>query len=217
MAYAPPLQTQSTPQPQAQQQPQQQGGYNPLQPVYAGASVDPTTTLNMILQGFQPQAQSARSALQNQLAAAGIVGGGAIGAESALERQLGASLAPTLGQAVQSSQGMTLEQALANAGFANQAGSQLAGYLQQGWQLPLQMFGQLQQQGLGTAGSLAGEEARNFPVYQQSPIWGLAGSALGGALGGPMGAGLGSGLGQMFGGGGASTAGSGPSGQWASV
>lgn len=181
---------------------------NPLQPVYSGADVSPQTTLQMILQGFAPQAQSSTNALNNQLAAMGIQGGGALDAQTALQRQLASGIAPSLGQAVQSAQGMGLQQALANAGFANQAGSELAQMLYGGWGQGLQQFGALNQQGLGTAGSLAGQEANNYQVYQPNPIWGTLGQMGGAFLGGPGGAQLGSALGNWIGGGGGGNYGS---------
>src|SRR5215469_3222504 len=180
------------------------GTYNPLQPSYApappqgvaamsGANVSPQQSLQMILQGFQPQTQSANTALQNQLAAAGIQGGGAIDAQTALQRNLAAGLAPQLAQTVQGAQGMTLQQSLANQaaqnqmtgtnlqdwmttnlanqGASNQAGNTLAQMLQQGWGQGLGIFGQLESGGLGAAGGLAGQQAQNFPVYQNtSPL-----------------------------------------------
>lgn len=203
-------------QPGGKQTPAQQQAQSVIQPSYmpapptaqatqSAANVDPSTTLAMILQGFTPQAQSSNIALQNQLAAAGIQGGGALDATTALQRNLAAGLAPTLGQAVQSAQGMTLEQALANAASqnqmtglnvqdwmntnlanmeaANQAKGQLGNYLMQGWLDPMSMFGGLNSQGLGGQQSLSQINAQNFPVYQQSPIWGMLGQAAGTAIG----------------------------------
>ena len=58
-----------------------------------------------------------------------------------------------------------------NAQASNNAGNTLAQMLQQGWSMPLQLFGGLESGGLGAAGGLAGQEAQNFPVYQQqSPL-----------------------------------------------
>lgn len=159
----------------------------------SNANVSPQQSLQMILQGFQPAQQMQTNALNNSLAAAGIQGGGAIDAQTALQRNLAAGLAPSLANAVQGAQGMTLQQSQGNqaaanqmtgtnledwmrtnafnAQAANQAGGTLANMLQQGWQTPLQLFGGLESGGLGAAGGLAGSEANNFPVYQQqSPL-----------------------------------------------
>lgn len=173
---------------------------SPLQPTYSGADVGPQSTLSMIMQGYAPQARASTSALNNQLASMGIQGGSALDAQSALQSQLAAGLAPSLAQAVQGSQGMTLEQSLANMQAANQSKSALAQMLYGGWGQGLSQFGALNQAGLGTAGSLAGQEANNYQVYQQNPIFGQMLGAAGMALGGPMGASLGQMLGSGLGG-----------------
>lgn len=194
---------QNNPQPNATQN-MPSGTYNPLQPSYApappqgqatlsGANVDPSATIQQILAGFMPQARQSTSALNNQLAAAGIVGGGAQDAQQQLQGQLASSLGPTLANAIQTSQGMGLQQSLANAaasnqmtgqnlqdwmqtnlfnaGASNQAGNTLAQMLQQGWSMPLQGMIGLESGGLGAAGGLAGQEAQNFAVPQsQSPL-----------------------------------------------
>ena len=72
------------------------------------AALGPQSTLQQILAGFEPQARQAQDALNNSLAAAGIVGGGQIGATQALQGQLASSLAPTLANAIQTSQGNVL-------------------------------------------------------------------------------------------------------------
>lgn len=188
---------------------QPQGGFNmgnpqnPLNPSYmtglpmgraaqSGANVSPQATLQQILAGFMPQARQSQDALNNQLAAAGIVGGGAQDATQMLQSQLASALAPTLGNAIQSSQGMTLQQSLANqqarnqmtglnisdimqgkafnAQARNQAGSQLASMMQQGWQLPYQAQSELYNQYMGGAGNLAGAEASNFVVQPQQSL-----------------------------------------------
>ena len=132
---------------------------------YSGANFDPSASLAMVLQGFQPQAQAAQSGLQNQLAAAGIQGGGAIDAQNVLQRNLAAGLAPTLAQVIQNSQGMELQNKLAI----------------------LNAFSGLNQTVLGIGGYLAGTAANNFAVEQPNPIWGVLGQAAGAAAGAGMG------------------------------
>ena len=65
----------------------------------------------------------------------------------------------------------TMATNFANQGAANTAGTNLAQMLQQGWQVPLEAYSGLQSSALGSAGSLAGQEAQNFPVYQQQQPW----------------------------------------------
>lgn len=219
-----PSAVQAQPQPAAPNTaPQQQ---NPMQPFYmpnptmgqatygtaaqSNANVSPQAAIQQILTGFAPQAAQSTNALNNTLAAMGIVGGGATDAQTALQGQLAAALAPTLASSIQNSQGMGLQQALSNAGFqqqtglanqqasngmtsenlqnlisqqgyntsaANQAQQNLAQALLGAWGQQFGAFNQtnlaglggtqsLLGQGLGNAGSLAGQEANNFPVYQ---------------------------------------------------
>ena len=185
-----------------------QQGYNPLQPTYAPAppqgqatlsniNLSPQQTIAQIMKGFMPAQRQATSSLNNTLASSGIVGGGAQGAQNLLQGQLSASLAPTLANAIQGSQGMQLQQGLGNAGMSNQmtsqnlqdwmqtnlfnagasnqAGSQLAQLLQGGWNTQAGGLASILGTGLGNSGQLAGQEAQNFPVYPNTSIWGLLG------------------------------------------
>jgi len=151
-------------------------------------ALGPQATIAQILKGFQPQARQAQSALNNNLAAAGIVGGGAEGATDLLQGQLASSLAPTLAQAIQGSQGMQLgaetqnmnaqnqmtgqnlqdimQTNALNQQAANQMRSQLAGYQMQGWQTPLQDYSSLLNAFMG--GGIGQGVANNFPVYGNS-------------------------------------------------
>lgn len=200
---AQPLQ-QAPMQPTGGTQMQPMGGYNPLQPTYApnppqgqatlsNVNVSPQASLQQILAGFLPAQRQAMSQLNNQLASAGIAGGGAQGAGNLLQGQLAASLGPTLANAIQSAQGMSLQQGLGNAGFsnamtsqnlqdwmqtnffnannANQASQQLANMLYGGWQTQAGGLAGILGQGLQGSGSLANQEAQNFPVYPNSTIW----------------------------------------------
>lgn len=98
-------------------------------------ALSPQTTIAQIQAGALPEFANAQRSLNDQLAAMGIVGGGALDATAALQKQLLSSLAPTLANAIQTSQGNTLQaqefglqgglqQALANAGFLQQAGTE---------------------------------------------------------------------------------------------
>ena len=166
-------------------------------PTTTSVNVSPQSTIQQILQGFQPQAQQSTSNLNSTLAAMGIVGGGAQQAQDALQGQLASSLAPTLAQAIQGSQGTQLNQAQTNAAAANQMTglnlqdqmytnfanqnaannmqSQLANYIMQGWSEPLSAYTQLQTGGLGAAGSIASGAAQDYPVYQPQTLLGSLG------------------------------------------
>lgn len=191
-------------QPMGGQQMQPMGGYNPLQPTYtpnppqgqatlSNVNVSPQSSIQQILAGFMPAQRQAMSQLNNQLAAGGIVGGGAQGAGNLLQGQLAASLGPTLANAIQSAQGMSLQQGLGNAGFsnamtsqnlqdwmqnnffnagaANNASQQLAQMLYGGWNTQAGGLAGILGQGLQGSGSLANQEAQNFPVYPNSTFW----------------------------------------------
>lgn len=182
--------------------------YNPLQPGYTAqapqgqatmstANVSPQASIQQVLQGFQPQAQQSTSDLNSTLAAMGIVGGGAQQAQTMLQGQLASSLAPTLASVIQNSQGMGLQQSLANASANNQmtglniqdilgtnmyntsaynnAQSQLANYINQGWQLPYEANTQIQTGGLGAAGSISTGAAQDYPVTQPQTLLGSLG------------------------------------------
>jgi len=179
--------------PQAPQSP----GYNPLQPFYEGQPswlnpsytqgsqsnydtnlpawlsgqngyLSPDSTIQQILQGFAPQAAQSTDSLNNTLAAAGIVGGPAATAQTELQGQLSASLAPTLANAIQTAQGNVLgaqefqsgqglQQALANAqlgeqtGLANQQAANQIGEFNIGNQIGANQFN-------AQAGNTAGNE-----------------------------------------------------------
>lgn len=183
------------------QQQQQQSQYNPLQPFYQsqpswlnpsyaqGAQsgyntnlpswlsgpngfLGPQQTIQQILQGFAPQAAQSTDALNNSLAAAGIVGGPALTAQSELQGQLASSLAPTLAQAIQGSQanvlgaqefqsGQGLQQALQNAqlaeqtGLANQGAANQIGMFDVGNQIGANQFN-------AQAGNTAGSQLANL-------------------------------------------------------
>lgn len=124
------------PVPQPGQQPTQtaqpggQGG-TPLQPAYAGVpqgqvtyandpyATDPRFAVSQILQGFAPQAARATGSLNDTLASMGVSGGGAVDAQTGLQSQLAAALAPSLGQAYTQYAGNSLAQTLQNASAAN--------------------------------------------------------------------------------------------------
>ena len=91
------------------------------------SALDPTSTINYILQGFAPQAQSAENNLNQTLANFGINGGQAVGAATQLQAQLGGALAPTLASAIQNAQGNLLNAGEFNAGAQNTAGAFNAG------------------------------------------------------------------------------------------
>lgn len=104
------------------------------------AALGPQQTLAQIMAGFQPQARQSTAALNDTLAASGIVGGGAQGAQQLLQGQLASSLAPTLANAIQTSQGNVLGAEETNMGalntqtLANQAArNQMTGTNLQDW------------------------------------------------------------------------------------
>lgn len=149
---------------------------NPLNPTYINANqFGPQSTIKEILAGFEPQARMAQSDLNSQLAAAGIVGGGATGATQALQGQLTSSLAPTLASAIQGSQGLQLTADQSNQAAANNARSQLANYLMQAWQTPYEATAGLASSALSGFGGLSQEEAENFAVPPQSNLLNLFG------------------------------------------
>lgn len=116
----------------------------------AQTSLDPSlisslgagATLQDLMKSFAPQTATANSNLNSALAAAGISGGGAIDAQQQLSGQLAAAQDPTLAAALQNSQANTLaagefgttnalQQAMANAGYQQQAGQFNAGAINQ--------------------------------------------------------------------------------------
>lgn len=150
---------------------------NPLNPTYIPTQqFGPQQTLKQILAGYLPAQRQQQGALNSQLAAAGIVGGGAQSADQLLSAQQSSAIAPTLAQAIQGSQGMQLTADEANQQAANTAKSQLANYLMQAWQIPYQTTAGISEAGLSGFSGLAGEEAQNFPVSQTNNLlnlWGL--------------------------------------------
>jgi hypothetical protein len=149
---------------------------NPLQPSYIPTQqFNPQQTLKQILAGFQPQARQQQGALNSQLAAAGIVGGGAQSADQLLAAQQSSALAPTLASAIQGSQGMQLTADEANQQAANASRSQLANYLMQAWQIPYQATAGLAGSALSGFGGLAGQEAQNFAVPPPQTILSMLG------------------------------------------
>jgi hypothetical protein len=81
--------------------------------------LDPTATIEQLLTGFQPQAQTANNNLTQMLANFGVGGGQAVGAETQLQAQQTAALAPSIASAIQNSQANQLQQSISNAGFSN--------------------------------------------------------------------------------------------------
>lgn len=161
-------------------------------------ALGPQASIQQILQGFEPQARQSQSALNNQLAAAGIVGGGAEDATDLLQGQLASSLAPTLASTIQNSQGMQLSGMQGNqnamnsmtgtnladimgtnqfnATAANQAKGQLAGYQNQDWSQQLAAYQSLLTSFMGGGAGVAQGIGSNFPVFgNQGPLSWLLG------------------------------------------
>ena len=96
------------------------------------AALSPQVAENLLVQGFQPQAQQAERNLQQTLANAGIVGGPAVQQEGQLQEGLAAALAPSLAGLVSGSQGNLISAAGGGAGlqqgttFANQGAANAA-------------------------------------------------------------------------------------------
>jgi hypothetical protein len=113
--------TQQNPnQPTSTQNPYGNTGSNYQQPSYVDTSqFSPNATIQQILAGFAPQAQSSENNLNQTLADFGINGGQAVGAMTQLQSQLGASLAPSLANAIMGSQGMQLQGGEFNSGAYN--------------------------------------------------------------------------------------------------
>jgi len=168
---------------------------NPLQPNYINnvatgqaattdVNTSPQQTLAMIMQGFAPQAAQSTAALNNTLAAMGIVGGGAQDAQTLLQTNLAAALAGQLAPAVENSQGLSLQQAMGNAQgansmtalntgalnnanqynatSANSAGLNLAQLMMQAYLGELGAVSGTNQEGLVGANQLASNESNNF-------------------------------------------------------
>src|SRR5215469_8787332 len=155
-------------------------------------SLGPQATIQQILQGALPQFRQAQGALNNQLAAAGLVGGGAEAATDMLQGQEMSSLAPTLANAIQNSQGMQLAGETSNmnamnqmtglnlqdimgtnqfnAQAANQAKAQQAGYTNADWQAQLQAYNSLLSSFMGGGAGMAQGIANNFPIFQNQGL-----------------------------------------------
>ena len=95
-------------------------------------ALSPNSTIQQILQSFQPQEQSAQNNLNQTLADFGVGGGQAVQANQQLQGELASSIAPALANAIQGSQSNLLgasefnindplQAALANQSSANQA------------------------------------------------------------------------------------------------
>jgi hypothetical protein len=107
-------------QPTATQNPYGNSGSNYQQPTYVDPSqFSPNATIQQIMAGFAPQAQSSENNLNQTLADFGINGGQAVGAMSQLQSQLAGALGPTLANAIQGSQGMQLGAGEFNANAYN--------------------------------------------------------------------------------------------------
>lgn len=174
-----------------------QSSYNTNLPAGAIAALSPQATIQQILQGFAPQSAQATTALNNSLAASGIVGGPAATAQSELQGQLAASLAPTLANAIQTSQGNVLgaqefqsgqglQQALANAqlgeqtGLANQSAANQMGEFNVGNQIGANQFNATQ---ANQAGSQLAQMLYGGWGQQLGDFAGLNSQELGGLLG----------------------------------
>jgi hypothetical protein len=189
-------QPQGQPQPVAQQQPQNPaqpagGQPNPLQPTYApttlsNVNLSPHEQLAQIMKGFMPVQRQATSALNNTLAASGIVGQGGQGAQQLLQGQLASSIAPTLANAIQGAKGMQLQQSQGNAGLAtnvnefnagsaNNAGSLLAQLLQGGWNTQAGGLAGILGSAQAGGNQLASNESNNFGVQPNNNIWAMLG------------------------------------------
>jgi hypothetical protein len=92
--------------------------------------LSPDATIQQILAAYAPAAQQSQQNLNQSLAAAGVSGGGQVGATQQLQGQLAAGLAPSLSSAIQGAQSNVLgaeelgsnqglQQALANAAALN--------------------------------------------------------------------------------------------------
>jgi len=154
--------------PQYQQYQAAQGGsaYNPMQPTYYNNPIDPSQSLALAEQSFQPMDVQANRALQSQLAAAGIQGGAAVNAGEELQAQLVGAQSPALMQALQFAQGLNQQQGLFNAGEATNAGQMIAQALQNQYFQGMGMFGGLNEQALGGYQNLASSNLGNFPIQQ---------------------------------------------------
>lgn len=187
------------PAPQQPQPPPSQGAGgagNPLQPpmmtpTMSGFNTDPSAVIQQILTAFQPQAQSANQNFMDSMALSGMSGGPVQTGEAQLQGQLAAGLAPELGQAIQFAQGQGLQQALANAGFANQASSQNVGNMVNQQDLLAQMLQNAWGQQLGATTDIlgGGMNAQNNISNQGMGNFGIQGGMgdsfgqLGGILG----------------------------------
>jgi len=168
---------------------------NPLQPNYinnvatgqaatTNVNTSPQQTLAMIMQGFAPQAAQSTAALNDTLAAMGIVGGGAQDAQTLLQSNLASALAGQLAPAVENSQALSLNQAQGNAQgansmtalntgalnnanqynatAANSSGQDLASLMMQAYLGQLGAVSGTNQEGLAGSNQLANDEANNF-------------------------------------------------------
>lgn len=167
---------------------------NPMQPfylqnptmgqaTYSNVDTSPAAAIAQILQGFAPQAARSTNALNNTLAAMGVVGGGAADAQTMLQGNLASSLAPTLASAIQGSQGMSLQQALSNANASNAMTSQNLQNLNQQQAFNVNAANNAQSQ---LAQALLGAWGQEFGAFNNTNLAGLGGiqSTLGQGLSG---------------------------------
>jgi hypothetical protein len=156
--------------------------------------VDPSTAVNDVTSAQALSNAQGNANLNNLLASEGISGNDAIAADSALSGQQSASEAGTLASLIQNAMGMGLGQSefnagasntasaenlnsilgvnSANAGYANQAGTNLADLLEGNYGSDLNAFSGLINSGLGGAQSLnsniLGSNASNNAQYGQN-------------------------------------------------
>src|SRR5271166_2522236 len=188
MSYTPPLTNPNQPDPnQNPYAPQPQGtgsGAGLTQPGYLGApstldmsQFSPNATIQELLAGFAPQAQSAGNNLNQTLADFGINGGQAVSAMSQLQAQLGGALAPSIAGAIQNSQGNLLQGGEFNAGATNATNAANVGQYNQSQQLMLQdllglygqnfgAFNQINTGGQGAANQNANPYGQDITVTQ---------------------------------------------------
>jgi hypothetical protein len=172
-----------------------QPNYAPAPPNAASATIDPTAQIQQILAAYQPAAQQSTMNLNNSLAAAGITGGGTVGAQDQLQGQLAASLAPTLGSAIgdantsnQSAENNTNQYNISNAinaengnvSTANNFEQFLASLQNSDWSQLLGSYTGLQQSGLSGQQGINQASTQNY-ANPQGTAAGI--SSLGSALG----------------------------------
>ncbi len=175
-------------------QPVYQAAAPTIQATTSNYNVDPSTAVNDVTSAQALSNAQGNANLNNLLASEGISGNDAIAADSALSGQQSASEAGTLASLIQNAMGMGLGQSefnagasntasaenlnsilgvnSANAGYANQAGTNLADLLEGNYGSDLNAFSGLINSGLGGAQSLnsniLGSNASNNAQYGQN-------------------------------------------------